>query len=296
MKFTGESSGRELQVTFTESLLSTSGTLQSSGKSVVGSIVSGSAIPLGYLADKQDQHPAVIYNEYGDGKVILFTFDLLASADKEKVAELLGDAITYFKPELHKVRALGRIPVAIGVVNSTEPIGLRITETVPAGSSADTASPDGEVAGHTITWLQELAPSSSGEFLYYLSLPDVKGEYRAVTQLAFGNQGSYRELESCELRLSVPNSSAEILELVIADLKAIPASGAKDIVILTDAVGTLSMITVDPASRREAEREIESLVKVTELIEGLSTETADLRLNLGELLKILERKWYVSEQ
>lgn len=311
MKFTGQTTSADLPVTVIESPLGPAETIQSRGKSVVGWIIADSAIELGYVSDKRSRYPfvvfnlhggdkrsrypSVVFNRYGGGKVALFTFDLLNSYDREKAAGLLGDAITFVKPERHKVRALESVPIKIAVGNSTEPIEVRITETIPVGTRADIVTPEGTASDTAITWQQYLGDSGSVDFRYHLNLPDAKGEYVTVADVGYANFGDYRSYETAELTLTVLNDSADLLREVIVDLNAISGAGSDDLVILTDAVSKLSLITLNPSGRKEAEKGIEAITRVAKLIRGPSADTAHVRLKLDELLKILERKWYLID-
>lgn len=293
VKFTGKTTGDNLTVNLAESPLSPAATIQSSGKSVVGAVTADTASVFGYVSDKKSQNPAVVFNGYGGGKVLLFTFDILNSADKEKVAGLMGNSITLLKPGRHGVRALASVPVRIAVASSTEPLGLRVTETIPAGTTADTIIPQGTATQTAITWQQYLEGAARAEFGCYLNLPDAKGEYTATTDVRYANFGAYHAYETAQLTASVLNDSADLLRAVITELNCIPSAGSNDLVILTDTLSMLSQVTTDPLDGKDAEKSIEAVTRVSNLIRGLSADTADIRLKLDELLKILERKWYL---
>lgn len=293
VKFTGKTTSDNLPVNFQESPLGPAVTMPSSGKSVVGTVVANTAQVFGQVDDKHNLYPALVFNEYGSGKVILYTFDLLSSPDKQKVADLLGNSIALLKPEQHKVRALDSVPVRVVVSNSTEPLGLQITETIPAGTTADTITPQGVATDTTITWQQYLQASTKAEFGYYLNLPDAKGEYTAVTDVSYANYGDYRLYDTTKLTSTVQNDAADLLQTVIAELNGVPVAGSNDLAVLTDAVGRLSQVTVTPLDGKDAEKGVEAVTAVTKLLRGLSADMTDIRLRLDELLKILERKWYL---
>lgn len=293
MKLTGETTSEGIPVIVAQSPLTTSVTLQSSGKCVVGSVVADTASVFGYADDKRGQVPAVVYNEYGDGRVVLFTFDLLNSSQKGVAAGLLGDAVKLVTPERREARALGTIPIEITVANSTEPVKLRVSEMFPAEAVARDITPEGAASDAAITWLKDLDPTVTMKFRYYLDLPDAKGEYKAVTNIYYANHEEYRLYEAAELTLAVGSDSSDLLGAAIFDLGAVPAVTSEDLVHLAELQSRLAQINVKPLTVKDAEKEIESLTRVTDLVRGVSADTASVRLKLDELLKVLERKWYL---
>lgn len=297
VKFTGKTTSDNLLINLLESPLGSEGALQSSGKPVVIGEIQANANTVrvfGQVADKHNLYPAITFNEYGRGKVILYTFDLLASPDKEKVAALLGNSISLLKTDRQNVRALESLPMRITVSSSTEPLGLLVREILPAGTAADTIVPQGAVMDTAIIWLRNLAASSKAEFGYYLNLPDAVGEFSAVTDIMYANHGDYRPYETAQLTAAIQKDSAGLLREVIAALNTLPVTGSDDLVILTDAVSRLSRVTTEPLDGNEAEKGVEAVAAVTRLIRSLSSDTAEIRLQLDELLKILERKWYLT--
>jgi PHD/YefM family antitoxin component YafN of YafNO toxin-antitoxin module len=294
VKFTGKATSDNLPITFLESPIGSAGTMQGSGKPVViGEVVADTARIFGQVDDKHNLYPALIFNEYGAGKVVLYTFDLLGSPDKQKVADLLSNSIALLKPEQHRVRALGSVPVRVVVANSTEPFVLQVTETIPAGTTADTVTPQGTATDTTIAWQQYLEASASVDFGYHLNLPDARGEYTTTAVVSFASGDHFRPYETSNLTVTVEKDSAELLQTVIADLRGIPAAGPSDLALLGDALGRLSQITVNPLDGKEAERSVEAAAAVTALLGGLTKDTSGIRLELDELLKILEKKWYL---
>lgn len=292
MKLTGETTSEGIPVILAQSPLTAPVMLQSSGKCVVGSVVAGTASVFGYADDRRGQVPAVVYNEYGEGRAVLFTFDLLNSSNKADAAQLLGDAVKLVTPD-RKAHALGTVPIEITVANSTEPVRLRIKETFPAEAVARDITPEGAVTEAAITWLQDLDPSVTMKYRYYLDLPDTKGEYKAVTEISYANHEEYRLYEAAELTLTVGSDSSDLLGAAISDLGAVPDATSDELVILAELQSRLSQINVKPLTVKDAEKEIESLTRVTDLVRGVSADTANVRLKLDELLKVLERKWYL---
>lgn len=296
VKFTGKTTSDNLTVILQESPLSGAASIQSSGKSVVGSVAADTAILFGYVNDKRGQYPSIVFNEYGNGKVLLYTFDVLNSADNGKVKDLVSNSIALLKPEQHKVHALDSVPVRITVSNSAEPLGLRVLETIPSVTTADTVIPDGELASNTITWEQYLGALEKAKFGYYLNLPDAKGDYTTTSEVRYANYGNYELYGTSNLTLNVPDDLSSLLQKVISDLNGISPANSSDLVILTDVLGLLSQVNVNPPDVRTAEKNIETVTRVVREIKKLSVDLKGIRLELDALLKVLEKKWYLMGQ
>lgn len=298
IKLTGKTTSDNLLVKLLESPLVGQGSLQSSGKPVViGDVLADSAKVFGQVDDKHNIYPAIVYNSYGDGRVILYAFDLLASPDKGKVSELLTNSLALLKPKPHDSRALESIPVRISVSAMIEPIELMLKENIPTGAIADSIVPFAARTGSTFSWLQSLGAGSVSHFSYNLNLPDVKGDYTAGTEIMYESHGDYRLYDSVVLTATVQKSSADILGELLEELNSCPISRSNDLVIVTDSVNRLSKVVSTPFDLKEAEKDIEDVIAVTKLIKELPADiTVKIRLKLGELLKIFERKWYLLYQ
>lgn len=294
VKLTGKTTSDNLSVHLVESLIGGEDTLQGSGKPVViGEILANTVQVFGQVDDKHNIYPALVFNEYGNGKVVLYTFDLLGCPEKEKVGDLLGSSLMLLKPGQHTIRALDTLPIRITVSGSTEPIGILVRETIPIGGVADSIVPLAAATDTTITWSQDLGVTASANLGYHLNLPDVPGEYTVATEVMYANHGDYRLYDTAALTATVQKSSADLLRESIAELNNIPVAGSNDLAILSEALYRLSLIMSDPVDLKDAEKGIDDLLAVTRLIGKLSDDVADIRLKLDDLLKILERKWYL---
>jgi hypothetical protein len=101
VKFTGKTTTAGLPVLIPESQISGEYILQNSGKAIDTTLIAETAEALGYVTDKNKTYPVIVSNDYGRGKVILYTFDLLNNIDQAKVTGLLGNSISYVKPAEH---------------------------------------------------------------------------------------------------------------------------------------------------------------------------------------------------
>lgn len=298
VNFNGKTRHRELTVNLEESPISSAGTLQMNKKTMAvrTEIISPTAHSFGTFADGHKSYPAIVSNQYGKGKVILFNFDLLNCLDQTKVASLLINAINYVKPDEYHAKTSGSVPINIKINNSSEPVDIKLTETLPANTSADSVYPQGDLTGNIITWQKTLNANEKTVFSYYLNLPDSNGEYITNTELRYSANGEYRIYGNYSLTVNVQNSSSELLQTIIADLKAIAATANhKDKKRIRKAVEKLSHINTNASTKWQIENNIWRIILAINDVQKISIDSSDIRWKLDELLKVWEAKWYHAD-
>lgn len=296
VKFTGMTTDSGLDVGLMESPICREGTFRSRGKSVVANITSGKAQIFGHESDRHEDHPAVIYTEYGRGKVILFNFNLLNTDELGKAKELLMNSIDYVKPSGSYLTALGSVPITINLNNSTEPVDVQVMETLPYGSTVDSISPSALQTDGTITWQKYLNMREKTAFRYYLNLPDSGGEYTVNTEVRYSNNGEYRLYGNYSLTLNVQNNSSELKQDVITDLRKLIPANIKDAEKIYEAINEISKINSYASTRKDAEDNIERILEAIDELLEVSIDISSVRLKLDELLMIWEKKWYYMKQ
>lgn len=294
VKFTGQTTSSDLVVNLTESPVSAVGTLQSSGKNVVAAINSNTAESYGYVVDKHNTYPSIVYNQYNRGKVLLYNFDLLYIMDEEKVKELIQNSLSLVKPIESYPIALGSMPVKIMLANSTEPVDVKVIETISSGMTYDTIAPQAaETIQNTITWQKYLNAGEKAVLGYYLNLPDMRGDYTTNTELRYDNNGYYRTYGNYSLTINIQNNSFELQQLIIAELRNIITDNIADAEKITNAVSNLSAINTNASNRKEAEQNIRLITKASDEVRKLTFDATEIRLKLDDLLKTWEMKWFL---
>ncbi len=293
VRFTGKSTNRDLTLTLPESPLGPADILQTAGRTAVATVTSATASIYGTVSDRKDQYPAIVYNKYGRGGVLLFTFNLLNLPDKTKATQLLANALNLVKPKEHYLRAQDSVPVTIDIVNSTEPFGLEVDETMPVTTTADTITSAGTKAANIITWLHFLGASEKAKFGYYLNLPDAGGDYKVTTETKYANYGNYRLYDTHDMVLKVESCSADLLQGIISDLLALPACDKKDRKRIAQALSQLLQVRQTVLDSKGGEENIETITEALEEVAELSIDAKEVRIKLDELLKIWQRKWYL---
>lgn len=295
--FKGISRVKGLTVNLPESPISEAGTLTCGNIKKVrkSELISETAQVLGTYADKrQNIYPAVISNRYGNGKAVLFNFNLLEFPETDKVAELIVNSINYSAPDQRQTLALDSVPVRIDINNSTEPAEIKVTETLPYGTTADAIIPSGTLSGSTIKWELPLASNQNSMFGYRLNLPDLAGDYQAETSVTYSNRGNYRLYGNYSLNVTVSQSSTDLLSGIINDLESLTPPTNKDRRKIENAIDELNKID----QNKKAEKNIKYILNALEELSGtsadVSADVSAIRLKIDELLRIWQKKWVLA--
>ncbi|MBI4689682.1 MAG: hypothetical protein HY754_05400 [Nitrospirae bacterium] len=295
VQFNGMSTNKDMEVNLTESEISGTSTLQSKGKAVKTTITSSLSQNWGYVNDKKDSYPVIVSNQYGRGKTILFAFDLLNSEDRSKVSSLIINSINYVTPAGSYTRALADEPISITIQNSTEPVDIKVTETIPDNTTTDSISPSASQTNNTIEWQISLTGSENKKLQYRLNLPDISGDYKTNTEISYSNQGNYRLYGNYDLTFTILYNSAELLNKIISDLNSLTAE-VKDAEHINKAIKQLNKINNNAANRKEAENNIENITDAIAELKEVTIDVSQIRLELDEILKIWEKKWWMMEE
>ncbi len=295
VKLTGKTTRPDLAVNLESSFISNEGELKLLGKAIVATISAETAQAYGTVMDKQQMVPVIISNQYGKGRSLLYTFDLLNSSDQTQAAALMVNSINHVRPLEHSARAMDSVPLQTGVKNSSEPVTVRIIETVPADTTADSIVPEGIAMEGSIAWQKTIASNENARFGYALNLPDRAGEYTAITEVFYDNNGIFVSYGRYPLTLIVLNSSDQLLRGVITDLTNITMASMSDAETINEAIDALHRVNANASTGKEAEDNLKFIIKATDEIKKLSMDVASIRLKLSELIKIWEKKWYLMK-
>ena len=294
VKFNGMSTNKDMLVSLAASPISAGTTLQCTGKAVKTTITSVTAQSMGMVEDKKDAYPVVVSNQYGQGKVVLFAFDLLNSPDQSAVSSLFVNSINYVLPARRDTRPLEEVPIRINLENSTEPADVQVLETIPANTSADAISPTATQSDNTIAWQSSLAADEKKTLGYWLNLPDLAGDYRLGTELRYSNQGDYRLYGYYSLTVTVAVDSADLLKKIISDLQILNVTKA-DADHVTNALADLNLIKdYAGVTKTDAQNNINHILSALSELGKVSVDVSAIRLELDELLKIWQAKWNLA--
>lgn len=296
--FKGHSSQRGLSITVKQSPISDAGVLPTNagGKVMKAEITSSTTHSLGEVIDRKRTYPVITANQYGRGKVVLFSFDLINCPDKVRAGALLANALGYVVPEERPVRPLESVPVMIEVGSAQGPLSIKVTERLPNDAAAESATPPLVQTEGMIVWQQAIADHERAQFEYFLILPDARGTFTPITELEYEAGGSYSTYGTYPLPLTVQHTSIELQDKIITELMAMYPASPSDAANLHRAIDVISRLDRAAGLRHEMEVNIDRLLLAADLLKALSFDASSVRLKVDELLKVWEAKWYRSNE
>jgi len=295
VKLTGKTTSQDLTADLITSPVSNEGILHIVGKAIGASVTADTAAVYGAVTDKQEISPVIVFNQYGRGRAILYTFDVLNSPDEAQAAALMVNSINQVGPLERYTRALDSVPLRISLENSAEPVDARIVETIPARATADTTIPEGSIQNPSVTWQKHIAAGETVRFGFYLNLPDRAGDYTTITEIAYGNNGSFVPYGQYPFTLNIRYSSEELLYEVITDLINITTLNIDDAERIDKAMDALLQVNRQASNIKEKEDNLRQILKAADEVRSISIDALTIRLKLDELLRIWETKWYISD-
>ena len=295
VKFTGESIEKGLPVTLVLSPISDGGTLATDADSKIVRVEQTSSTTqiIGYVQDRKAVLPAILFNQYGNGKALLYGFDLLASPEKAQVAELVVKSISFVHPQDRTSGILSGIPIGIRVTAMDEPVDIRVQETLPADATAAAIRPPATPVGQTITWELSLAAHETAVLEYALLSLDTTRAYTPVTAVSYLNNGEYRLYGNYPLTVQAMVSPADLLPEIAADLRSLTLTAAKDAHLRAEALKALSLVNLAPQTEQQAEKAIDKILDAVKHVRKISVDITAIRLKLDILLSLMEQTWYL---
>jgi hypothetical protein len=257
------------------------------------------------LIEALGTRPAATTNDYGFGRSVVVTFDIEQSADvmadTSLLESLLVKSTRYVTPFVQASGIAGGLTqVTITAENDAAiPIAADVTETLPldfevvdsAGGTITTNASD-----ITIDWTLSLAGNSGEDLLIVLRAPDAVGDYNTVSDLEFDlGDGHLEPIDPVQLLLSITMGASNKADDVIAELDALNITSQPDINRRANA-RALIISARDRliASKDDLHENIKDILKAgDELIKIESVDAGDVRIGLGELLRINEIRYYL---
>lgn len=289
-------------------------TLITSGKVEKTELTDPNAKIMAYF---NDGTPAIITNTYGNGKAVLYTFDIrktTETATAEQLTKLIMKAVKYTAPAKEPIISGGIMPITIKIQSLGTAATLKIEEQLPPNAMIITDS-TAIRTGDALSWAINIAANATKELTYYLIAPDAAnitlntGIYYLSTSTS-----SYELYDTIELKIDIKNSIVQIATAAIEKLNSLTLTDKKAEEDKTEIINILAELQNQtiPADKKDANKIWEEAIKKTlkaidELIDikeqlqkssslDINTEKTltEIRLLLDELLMFAEIKWYGS--
>ncbi|MEW6088905.1 MAG: hypothetical protein AB1498_11450, partial [bacterium] len=248
------------------------------------------------------QEPAIILNNYGNGKSIAWTFDLVESGSDttfSKIKELIIKSINWTTPGETPIYPMATLPINIDVLNKGKSVDLKINETVPADLLISDVLNAGIKTNNEITWQFNLLENTAKDLKYYLSMPDNTLQWTLLTEINYLDYDStsssadrWKFYNNYILNTANSRTMIELIQEIIDELNGMnlsPSDREKADTII-EKLEKIRLRNAD--TKKEFEKNIEDTLKaVDKLTEMTGTDITPLRLKLDVLMRINEIRW-----
>ncbi len=317
IKFKGHLPSNNHEVDFVNSPISPDGELKAEGKALKSEILDGATVggwirPIGYPRFKhhkclpkceEEHNPAVVLNNYGNGKTVFYAFDLGATLDDanySQIAALIKNSIVHVHKPLDNASSFmpGQfVSVEIKIQSLGGSFDLKIKETYPAQLKIYDPSTNNWVKDNP--WLKDIAiDSNETKYLrFYVLTPDTPGTYKLETEIGYFENGAYKVYGNLSIDITVGKDKTVMVNDIIDALKALPVT-AKDKLEVYKAINhieNVKQLNRYGSSKIAFEKNIHEILKaIDEIIDITSCNTLEVRIMMDMLLRFYEAKFYFS--
>jgi hypothetical protein len=242
------------------------------------------------------QEPAIILNNYGNGKTVAFTFDLVESSNDttfSKIKELILNSINYTTPMTSPVYPMATLPVGIDIQNKGKGVDLKVREMVPADLIISDIFNGGIKQNNEITWQFNMPENTVKDLKYYLSIPDNTFQYSLITEVNYLDYDSaWKFYNNYSLDIANVHTMDGLIQEIINELNSMNLSSEnrEKANAVIEKLEKVRKRNID--NRKDLEKNIEDCLKaIDKLTDIVGVDITSIRLKLDELLKINEVKW-----
>ncbi|MDD3626713.1 MAG: hypothetical protein PHV06_05290 [bacterium] len=281
---------KDLIISFDSSPVSVPGLFNSSGHSDKVQILLGSnADGYGLIKEGDDEGPAIVINEYGNGKSIFFPFDLVKSSsdpNTQTIQEILSRSIDYTAPSGLTVNPESIISIFIRI--KTEPFSLlmNVEEELPDQVKLIYASPGFIQNSNYLNWEFELNPGLWKNLFITVKLPNSPGTFEFFTNYYVKVNKLFNLIGTDTVEVSITLSAEELMLEIIEEINNLSVVNEEQN-FLNNSVRFIEKIELESSEKKE--QNILNCLKAVENLNKIqSADTGFIRLKLDMLLKILE--------
>lgn len=246
--------------------------------------------------------PAVLTNNYGQGKAIMFAFDFVSSLNAQALWKpVLADSLQYLQPvqlttPLTVFTPGALLPVKTAITNQGAATGVQVKITAPATAAILGSNPTGVVdtATNAISWAFDLSALQSKDLFLTLRVPPVAGDFELQTRISTVTDG-LANLYGTPIPLAfkvvtATQNSADVR----TKLTALVLTSKKDIKLRQDLLSDLQNVMT--AFNKNTSQGYETAIhEIIEMIEDMASSTAvntpAIRLALDAILKEAQWRW-----
>lgn len=269
------------------------------GKAVSVTALSGATVA-GWI--RSFHSPAIVLNDYGQGRSVYYAFDLLETLNEqnyEDLANLIKNSVLYVhRPLIDNSSFLPYqfVPVNVQIKSLGGVFDLQIKETYPAGFRI--YDPVTNLFITNNPWIKTLniEVNETKNFQYFSITPDTQGSYTLNTEISFLENGIYKTYTDLDENITVVGQNKTALANdIISALRALRVN------IIDKITVNLAIQHIEMVKNRNKqgnsksicqENILDILTAINKIILITSCDTTQVRLMMDTQLRIYENEYY----
>lgn len=248
------------------------------------------------LTDQNGQYlenlPALVLNEYGKGRAVMLTFNIVESAmaGDERFADILRNAVTYAKPAEETIEAADIVLIEKKVILYGAGMDIRTVEILDERLDYLQLF---DLNRDKLEYAFSLLDGESYSYRYFVRTPDLAGDFFTETRAEIMAAGVHHFFDNYEDVITVSDASSDILDSALAWMESkrgeYPDEGAKISGLMALLEGINALPKADEADLRKV---IHDTVQFIDKLKQLSFDTSELRLMLDGYIKVFASNSY----
>lgn len=188
-------------------------------------------------------------------------------------------------------------PVEITVESIDSDFDLKVVEKVDSRMVILDAGLNGsiDVINNSIIWNTHIDSNQMVRYLYLSGLSQFRGSYATEAEVYYQSKGEYRLYNKYPLDIELAEGTAELQNNILNAINLLSVTKDKQGVRDGIVKSYMTLISRSSATRKDIDKDIQNVLKITEDLIKLSAETREIRSGLEDLLRILQRRWVVTK-
>ncbi len=244
---------------------------------------------------KKDSLPAIVSRSYGDGRALLFGFDLMGSLTVDpRWRQLLVSALTYITPPAptSPLVAGSYLTLNTEVTNRAAAVEAAVSVQLPATATTLLSDPQAEESEGVVQWVFPLAEGASETLRLAFAAPNAAGDYELRTELGSVEDGVVVPYGEPLILPFTLTSAGPTLVAARASLASLVLSNKQERRSLDAALLALSSAEQQLAAAAYAAA-IDALIEAIDAVRAIeSVDLQAVRRSLDDVLFEAQWRWF----
>ena len=248
--------------------------------------------------NSSEEYPAIVLNNYGNGKSVFYSFDFGLTLDDinyDRLSALIKKSLFYVhnSSDNDTFYAGSLVPVELRFKSLGGSFDLKATESYPEAIKLYDPVQGIWVNDNPWSNLLHLGPDETGTILYYALIPDKAGAFTLRTDTSYLENGTYTLYNTLTLDIVVDKDLKASAAAVMDALNTLNSGEKRQSEGLRNAKRYIQDVQArSVATKNDIEKNIRDILSAIDCILRLNADALQVRSVMDELLKGWESRYY----